>query len=391
MATSSIEPHALKTNDSFVARFILTISVTHYESTNIKNQNGVKVVFETNAKDDYDTFKLFDTNNLLETQIKRYTENLYRAMTIIRSSGNNSGLKLKAGKDFIPSASTTSSDVSDSTLEGSGDEDFQDHYLDEETDEYEIEPLVSNETLADEFRKKCTEISDESKTASNSNTGDFIENVDNLRHNEEEINVHKLHHQLRQVESPFKNSSPFSCSSPPSSNYHLDQLHLDDLKEVLFEEDEEEGGSYFEAYSKERLSRHSSPIKQYEKDDETIAFLRKPPFLSPTKTRKSISRMSSAHSVSLINDDDEYGLEYAYNANGENVPSYIKQNKKFKFIKVGKVQKFVNLFEEQNQKLASDNSNPASRNTSRVSSRPSTRPSTRPSSPSRTESTNNMS
>ena len=37
-------------------------------------------------------------------------------------------------------------------------------------------------------------------------------------------------------------------------------------------------------------------------------------------------------------DDDRFGLDYAFNSNGNNVPSFIKDNKKFKFIKVGKVQ-----------------------------------------------------
>jgi hypothetical protein len=49
----------------------------------------------------------------------------------------------------------------------------------------------------------------------------------------------------------------------------------------------------------------------------------------------------------MINDDDLIDLKYAMN--DTDVPSYIKENKKFKFIKVGKVQKFVHLFEEKSE------------------------------------------
>ena len=65
----------------------------------------------------------------------------------------------------------------------------------------------------------------------------------------------------------------------------------------------------------------------------------------------------------MISTDENYGLEYAFRDKSPTVPSYIKQDKKFKFIKVGKVQKFVNLFEEQ-----APASTPTSRFTSRTGS-----------------------
>ena len=71
-------------------------------------------------------------------------------------------------------------DVSDSTLEYSETE---------ENGEFEgkhLEPLKSNDTLIDEFRRRFSDISDEEKSF-NRNL-DFINNISNLRHNDEEDN-----------------------------------------------------------------------------------------------------------------------------------------------------------------------------------------------------------
>lgn len=125
----------------------------------------------------------------------------------------------------------------------------------------------------------------------------------------------------------------------------------------------------------------SSPEKRSKPDTTNVLFEPSSPspilkprtsFVSPTKRKPSVSRKTLAASFSLINHDEEHtGLEYAFKS--LTVPSYIKQDKKFKFIRVGKVQKFVNLFEEKKQDL--DPVVPGSRHPTRPSSRQSTRPS----------------
>ncbi|KAM9914554.1 hypothetical protein OXX69_000518 [Metschnikowia pulcherrima] len=67
-------------------------------------------------------------------------------------------------------------------------------------------------------------------------------------------------------------------------------------------------------------------------------------------------------SHTLIDHDDGLGLKFAFRDQSASVPEYIKENKKFKFIKVGKVQKFVNMFEEHKE--------PSSTASSRVGTRP---------------------
>lgn len=59
--------------------------------------------------------------------------------------------------------------------------------------------------------------------------------------------------------------------------------------------------------------------------------------LSPTK-RAFLARRQQ---------DDNEDLEYAFRDKSDQVPQFIRRDKKFKYIKVGKVQKFVSLFEEQ--------------------------------------------
>lgn len=54
-------------------------------------------------------------------------------------------------------------------------------------------------------------------------------------------------------------------------------------------------------------------------------------------------------SLLFIDHDEQHGLKYAFRDSSSSVPEYIKENKKFKFIKIGKVQKFVNMFEEQSE------------------------------------------
>lgn len=68
---------------------------------------------------------------------------------------------------------------------------------------------------------------------------------------------------------------------------------------------------------------------------------------SMSTLQPSLKKKSSSSSFTMISHDDGHGLEYAFRDKSPTVPTYIKQDKKFKFIKVGKVQRFVNLFEEQ--------------------------------------------
>lgn len=89
---------------------------------------------------------------------------------------------------------------------------------------------------------------------------------------------------------------------------------------------------------------------------------------SPTKPDLAPSSSSSsrvAGSIALFSVEHQNGMDFAFKSS--NVPSFIKEDKKFRFIKVGKVQTYVHLFEEQGQqqpKLAD-----TSRTNSRVNSR----------------------
>lgn len=69
-------------------------------------------------------------------------------------------------------------------------------------------------------------------------------------------------------------------------------------------------------------------------------------------------------SFAFVSHDDNQDLEYAFRDKSSTVPQFIKRDKKFKFIKVGKVQKFVNMFEEK------VDSRPSSNAASRVGTRP---------------------
>lgn len=79
----------------------------------------------------------------------------------------------------------------------------------------------------------------------------------------------------------------------------------------------------------------------------------------------TLPRGGGKSSFSMITTEDNFGLEYAFRDKSSEVPSFIKQDKKFKFIKVGKVQKFVHMFEE---KVEEPSSNVGSRNPTRPAS-----------------------
>lgn len=115
---------------------------------------------------------------------------------------------------------------------------------------------------------------------------------------------------------------------------------------------------------------------KFENDEVSPRPISVPPLMSPRDNQKvpplakrtslsslpqpSLRKKTSTSSFTMISSDDNHGLEYAFRDKSPTVPNYIREDRKFKFIKVGKVQKFVHLFEEQI---------PASETTTRASSR----------------------
>lgn len=142
----------------------------------------------------------------------------------------------------------------------------------------------------------------------------FLKDMSNLRHNEEYLKLDDI--------------AEVDCS--------LDSLSKQEVK----------------LFDKDRLGLSAlRPPMELRPEEEEIDFsvlvqARKSSFTSPTKKR-SVIRRSSSTSFSMINHDDNLDLEYTFRNTSPMVPTYIKEDKKFKFIKVGKVQKFVNLFEEK--------------------------------------------
>ncbi|ODV77616.1 uncharacterized protein CANTADRAFT_8059 [Suhomyces tanzawaensis NRRL Y-17324] len=206
--------------------------------------------------------------------------------------------------------------VSDSTLDGLEDLTVRDKsfvYEDEASNSSFEELLIlrSNDTTRsnsnDEDEYGEAQANKSKNSQENSRIEGFIKNMDNLRHNEEKY------------------------------------IKLDDLLETecgLDLKDDEHVGTLEPPIELKLVISSLSPQKTVTANLSTSSFV------SPTK-KKSISRMSSA-SFSMINHhEDTYGLEYAFKNKSPLVPTYIKEDKKFKFIKVGKVQKFVNLFEEK--------------------------------------------
>lgn len=159
----------------------------------------------------------------------------------------------------------------------------------------------------------------------------FIEDINNLRHNEYFIRSDNL-------QASSKNSCAISDPIP---------LHT----ETQYK-------------SSENTSLLKSPVQLTEQMLESPkSSTRQLSLASMSPKHKSVSRRTSTASFSMINyEDTNSDLEYAFRNKSSTVPTYIKLDKKFKFIKVGKVQKFVNLFEEKLD-LAS-NSTPSTRPTS---------------------------
>ncbi|KAI5955709.1 CTA9 [Candida jiufengensis] len=323
-----IYPYALTTNDTFIIKFKLVIDQIDEE----------ELEFEDDEQ--YQILKSFDLHNSNIIQdLKNYILYIYKTLSedLNKENDQNDNHNILL-------------DMSDSTLE-------YDEISSDEYENYKIDSLISNETLIDEFKRRFSDVSIEEKSF-NLKSNIFINNLSNLRHNDdddehlitEEIKISSGEEEQQQAVS-ITHSSRQSPITP--TDLHI---HLDDLIEVSFEENDDDD-NYFddvEIRNSPKKLISSSPIKdsqsyKFEFTDPKESKLTNQHSLqsfSPTKERKSISRMSSSHSVSMINTDEKYGLEYAYNSDSSVVPTYIKQNKKFKFIKVGKVQKFVDLFED---------------------------------------------
>ncbi|EMG46638.1 hypothetical protein G210_3106 [Candida maltosa Xu316] len=263
----------------------------------------------------------------------------------------------------LTSSSSNYYDISDSTLEYSSES--EDNYT--EFDGKHLESLKSNDTLIDEFKRKFNDISDEEKSFTK--THDFINNMSNLRHNDEDTVKSPTPQVANLPPPPEPQPQPQSQPEPEPIKEDYNPFRLDDLAEVDCEHEDDFDLQHIPDPS---LPLPFSPAKRdFDEDDEIIKISKQPSFVSPTKNRRcmSLSQMTPSN-FSMIS-DEKYGLEYAYNSDHSNVPSFIKDNKKFKFIKVGKVQKFVNLFEEhqQKEKDSAMNSRINSRKPSRMTSR----------------------
>lgn len=164
----------------------------------------------------------------------------------------------------------------------------------------------------------------------------FIGDMNNLRHNEEEV---ILLDDIDEIDDDIE-----SDDDDPIDNLATTSLKNDILPPPLDEQ---------------FVLKSPVALRPDRSDLESPGPLS--PMKSATRQLSMPTLLSRKPSLALINyEDNNDDLEFAFKATSPLVPSYIKQDKKFKFIKVGKVQKFVNLFEEKGD----------SANTSRTSTRP---------------------
>ncbi|CCE85206.1 Piso0_004788 [Millerozyma farinosa CBS 7064] len=132
----------------------------------------------------------------------------------------------------------------------------------------------------------------------------FLDNLNNLRHND---TTPSYVHTDEAQEHNKRNLIPEDVPTSPS-------VDIDDVMSDVLQ----------------------SPVKSV-KHQSTCS--------SPSK-QMSLSTKSSNYS--LVNYEDYHPeLKYAFQSKPSSVPHYLKEDKKYKFIKVGKVQKYVHLFEEK--------------------------------------------
>ncbi|KAK6201348.1 uncharacterized protein RJT21DRAFT_1293 [Scheffersomyces amazonensis] len=221
--------------------------------------------------------------------------------------------------------------LNDSTLEGSEsesgleksfmyDEEAEDEDNESQTSLEDLLLLNSNDTLKNnEYPIRPTKLLTRASLSTireDMKSDSFIENLNNLRHNEDFIDLNDIH------ETPYDDIDNVELlQSPIAFNFHPDPAPISDSDPIL--------------------SPPISPIRK------TLITQQSYPTMNTQTPKRPTNTVSKMTSMSLINNDDNTGLEYAYKDKSPTVPSYIKQDKKFRFIKVGKVQKFVDLFEEQ--------------------------------------------
>lgn len=163
-----------------------------------------------------------------------------------------------------------------------------------------------------------------------------------------------------------ENNKSHSLNDPELS-YEVEEFNIDDYTPEHYEEDDFQRA--LPTKSAPMILNESSPLASPVQHVQTT-------LMTPIGPGHAMSRQTSTpemqirkkSSFAYISSDDNSGLQFAFRDTSEDVPSFIKENKKFKFIKVGKVQKFVSLFEEQMDK---DGSAASGNNVgSRVSTRP---------------------
>lgn len=146
---------------------------------------------------------------------------------------------------------------------------------------------------------------------------------------------------------------------------HGDDAYLQEENEKDFQNTPSKSPPMILNESSPISSRPASPIRPA---PTTLMSPIRPGHIISQKTSTPETELRKKSSFAYISNDDNSGLQFAFRDTSEDVPSFIKENKKFKFIKVGKVQKFVSLFEEQMDKEGNDVGG------SNVGSRVSTRP-----------------
>lgn len=214
-------------------------------------------------------------------------------------------------------------------------------------DDYETETiLLEHDSILENDDDSATQIGQSVlKTSTQINTikeeeheDTFIDDINNLRHNEYCVTIGKFKDSI--TPDAIQHTLPASPKAQVGPKHNMTLLKSPvQLSEQLLD-------------SPKSLTRQLSSAS-----------------MSPK--HKSVSRRTSTASFSMVNYEDiNPDLEYAFRDKSSTVPSFIKQDKKFKFIKVGKVQKFVSLFEEKLD-LAS-NSAPSTRPTSPLKKAPTT-------------------
>ncbi|KAK6465542.1 hypothetical protein DFJ63DRAFT_24724 [Scheffersomyces coipomensis] len=360
-----IQPYVLKSKEIFIINItlkLLTFNVFNHDSP---------IIIDF-VKDENYTILLL-CKSILLCQIEKYitlkfikevNKNLVTPLPFPETS-------IVEDEDGYPtpqeiSKYTTDTLFNDSTLEGSENESVvggktflydDDEEEDDEVDRKQVEDdfqdlllLNSNDTIRYiSHDEDYDDIGFSVKTASKllpktilstikeeKKSDSFIENLNNLRHND-------LNDDIDFVDI---DDDEHDSEHDDINRYILDDLqHLQPPIQLRLNINQNENTNINgNGNSTEIISPPMTPAKTLTRQSSYLSYL------SPTKAttnNKTVSRMTSTASLSFINSDDTTGLEYAYRDRSPTVPSFIKEDKKFRFIKVGKVQKFVDLFEEK--------------------------------------------